>query len=133
MFLNTVHHIAIIVSDYELSRDFYVNKLGFEIIRENHRPERHDYKLDLRCGNIELEIFGNKTSDPNYVEPPKRPSYPEACGLRHLAFRVTNIEEVVKSLEEKGISCQPIRKDTFTGEKMTFFADPDGLPLELHE
>ena len=96
MFLNTVHHVAIIVSDYELSRDFYVDKLGFEIIRENHRPERHDYKLDLRCGDIELEIFGN-------------------------------------SLEEKGISCQPIRKDTFTGEKMTFFADPDGLPLELHE
>ena len=109
------------------------NKLGFEIIRENHRPERHDYKLDLRCGGIELEIFGNKTSDPNYVEPPKRPSYPEACGLRHLAFRVTNIEEVVQELEQKGISCQPIRKDTFTGEKMTFFADPDGLPLELHE
>ena len=84
-------------------------------------------------GDIELEIFGNKTSDSNYVEPPKRPSYPEACGLRHLAFRVTNIEEVVKELEQKGISCQPIRKDTFTGEKMTFFADPDGLPLELHE
>ena len=80
---------------------FYVDKLGFEIIRENHRPERHDYKLDLRCGDIELEIFGNKTSDPNYVKPPKRPSYPEACGLRHLAFRVTNIEEVVKSLEER--------------------------------
>ena len=102
MFLNTVHHVAIIVSDYDLSRDFYVNKLGFEIIRENHRPERHDYKLDLRCGGIELEIFGNKTSDPNYVEPPKRPSYPEACGLRHLAFRVTNIEEVVKEFRSKG-------------------------------
>ena len=112
---------------------FLFDKLGFEIIRENHRPERHDYKLDLRWGDIELEIFGNRTSDLDYVEPPQRPSYPEACGLRHLAFRVTNIEEVVKSLEEKGISCQPIRKDTFTGEKMTFFADPDGLPLELHE
>ena len=116
MFLNTVHHVAIIVSDYERSRDFYVNKLGFEIIRENHRPERHDYKLDLRCGSIELEIFGNKTSDPAYVEPPQRPSYPEACGLRHLAFKVSHI-----------------RRDTFTGEKMTFFDDPDGLPLELHE
>ena len=68
MFLNTVHHVAIIVSDYELSRDFYVDKLGFEIIRENHRPERHDYKLDLRCGDIELEIFGNKTSDPNNLK-----------------------------------------------------------------
>ena len=67
------------------------------------------------------------------MEPPKRLSYPEACGLRHLAFKVANIEEVVEDLEQKGISCQPIRKDTFTGEKMTFFADPDGLPLELHE
>ena len=70
---------------------------------------------------------------PAYVEPPQRPSYPEACGLRHLAFKVSHIEEVVKDLEEKGISCQPIRRDTFTGEKMTFFEDPDGLPLELHE
>lgn len=131
--MKTIHHVAIIVSDYDLSRDFYVNKLGFEIIRENHCPERHDYKLDLRCGDIELEIFGNKTSDLAYVEPQKRLSYPEACGLRHLAFKVANIEEVVESLEQKGISCQPIRKDSFTGEKMTFFADPDGLPLELHE
>lgn len=112
---------------------FLFDKLGFEIIRENHRPERHDYKLDLRCGAIELEIFGNKTNDPAYVEPPQRPSYPEACGLRHLAFKVSHIEEVVKDLEEKGISCQPIRRDTFTGEKMTFFDDSDGLPLELHE
>ena len=84
---------------------FLFDKLGFEIIRENHRPERHDYKLDLRCGDIELEIFGNKTSDLAYVEPPKRLSYPEACGLRHLAFKVANIEEVVESLEQKGISC----------------------------
>lgn len=105
MFLETIHHVAIIVSDYDLSRDFYVNKLGFEIIRENHCPERHDYKLDLRCGDIELEIFGNKTSDLAYVEPPKRLSYPEACGLRHLAFKVADIEEVVESLEQKGISC----------------------------
>ena len=72
MKLNAVHHVALIVSDYEKSRDFYVNKLGFEIIRENHRPERHDYKLDLKCGTIELEIFGNKLSDPYYVAPPKR-------------------------------------------------------------
>ena len=78
MFLKTIHHVAIIVSDYDSSRDFYVNKLGFEIIRENYRPERDDYKLDLRCGDIELEIFGNKTSDLAYVEPPKSLSYPEA-------------------------------------------------------
>ena len=133
MFLKTIHHVAIIVSDYDSSRDFYVNKLGFEIIRENYRLERHDYKLDLRCSDIELEIFGNRTSDLDYLELPKRLSYPEACGLRHLAFKVANIEEVVEALEQKGISCQPIRKDSFTGEKMTFFADPDGFPLELHE
>lgn len=117
MFLNTVHHVAIIISDYELSRDFYVNKLGFEIIRENHRPERHDYKLDLRCGDIELEIFGNKTSNPNYVEPPKRPSYPEACGLRHLAFRVTNIEEVVKELEQKIFHANRFARTVLPGKR----------------
>lgn len=133
MKLEQIHHVAIIVSDYERSRHFYVDQLGFEIIREHHRPERHDYKLDLRCGSIELEIFGNRVSDPAYQAPPKRPSYPEAAGLRHLAFRVTDIEAVVAELESLGITCEPIRTDTFTGEKMTFFQDPDGLPLELHE
>ncbi|EHI74068.1 glyoxylase [Streptococcus criceti] len=133
MNLTAIHHVAIIVSDYEKSRDFYVNQLGFEVIRENHRPERHDYKLDLRCGNAELEIFGNKPSDPAYQAPPKRLSFPEACGLRHLAFRVENIEAVVTELTSLGIESLPIRTDDFTGEKMTFFFDPDGLPLELHE
>ena len=127
MKLSAVHHVALIVSDYDKSRDFYVNKLGFEIIRENHRPKRHDYKLDLKCGSIELEIFGNKTSDPSYVAPPKRVGQPEyhmeACGLRHLAFYVENM----------GIYVQPISHDDYTGKKMTFFFDPDGLPLELHE
>ena len=133
MNLKAIHHVAIIVSDYEKSRDFYVNKLGFAVIREHHRPERHDYKLDLRCGQAELEIFGNKTTDPAYQAPPKRLSFPEACGLRHLAFRVENIKAVVKELANQGIESLPIRKDDFTGEKMTFFFDPDGLPLELHE
>lgn len=133
MNLTAIHHVAIIVSDYEKSRDFYVNQLGFEVIRENHRPERHDYKLDLRCGNAELEIFGNKPSDSAYQAPPKRLSFPEACGLRHLAFRVENIEAVVTELTSLGIESLPIRTDDFTGEKMTFFFDPDGLPLELHE
>ncbi|WP_165210989.1 VOC family protein [Streptococcus tangpeifui] len=133
MNLTTIHHVAIIVSDYEKSRDFYVNKLGFEVICENHRPERHDYKLDLRCGNAELEIFGNKTTDSAYQAPPKRLSFPEACGLRHLAFRVENIGAVVAELTSLGIESLPIRTDDFTGEKMTFFFDPDGLPLELHE
>lgn len=85
MNLNTIHHIAIIVSDYNLSKDFYVNKLGFSIIRENYRPERNDWKLDLQCGNIELEIFG-------VSNPPARVSNPEACGLRHLAFRVDDVK-----------------------------------------
>ncbi len=126
MKLNEVHHIAIIVSDYEVSRAFYVDMLGFEVIRENVRPDKDDVKLDLRLGTMELEIFGKKDS-------PKRPGYPEACGLRHLAFKVDNIEEVVAELEEKGIEVEDIRFDTFTNKKMTFFHDPDGLPLELHE
>lgn len=126
MNLNTIHHIAIIVSDYEKSRDFYVNKLGFEVIRENYRPYRDDYKLDLKLGDCELEIFSGKNNPP-------RPSYPEACGLRHLAFKVENIEDVVKELVDMGIEVEDIRLDTFTENKMTFFHDPDGLPLELHE
>lgn len=126
MKLTEIHHVAIIVSDYEKSKDFYVNKLGFEIIRENYRPARRDYKLDLRMGSCELEIFGVEN-------PPKRVTHPEACGLRHLAFAVPNVEETVKELEQLGISCEPVRVDEFTGKRMTFFADPDGLPLELHE
>lgn len=137
MNLNAIHHVALIVSDYEKSRDFYVNKLGFEIIRENHRPERHDYKLDLKCGAIELEIFGNKLSDPEYVAPPKRVGQPEyhmeACGLRHLAFYVADVDAYKAELEAMGIYVQPVRYDDYTGKKMTFFFDPDGLPLELHE
>ena len=127
MRLSRIHHVAIIVSDYAVSRDFYVNKLGFPIVRENYRPERDDWKLDLRVNeSTELEIFGVKN-------PPKRVNRPEACGLRHLAFRVDSVEETVAALEEKGIPCEPVRTDAFTGKKMTFFADPDGLPLELHE
>ena len=126
MNLTTIHHIAIIVSDYALSKDFYINKLGFSIIRENYRPERNDWKLDLQCGNIELEIFG-------VSNPPARVSNPEACGLRHLAFRVDDVETTVKELEALGIPCEAIRTDEFTGKGMTFFKDPDGLPLELHE
>lgn len=127
MQLSSIHHIAIIVSDYEVSRDFYVNKLGFTVIRENYREDKKDWKLDLRLNSTtELEIFAPK-------DPPRRPSYPEACGLRHLAFHIEDIEQTVAELSEKGINCEPIRTDTFTGKKMTFFADPDGLPLELHE
>jgi glyoxylase I family protein len=126
MNLNTIHHVAIIVSDYEKSKHFYVDLLGFQIIRENYRAARGDYKLDLELGDYELEIFGIPGS-------PKRPSYPEACGLRHLAFQVDCIEETVKELNNLGIETEPIRIDEFTDKKMTFFKDPDGLPLELHE
>ena len=127
MNLSRIHHIAIIVSDYEASKDFYVNKLGFQIIRENYRPERNDWKLDLKVNEAtELEIFGVKN-------PPARVTRPEAAGLRHLAFFTDNIEETVAELKEKGIVTEPIRVDEFSGKKFTFFADPDGLPIELHE
>lgn len=126
MNLNAIHHIAIIVSDYEKSKDFYVNKLGFSIIRENYRENKDDYKLDLKLGDVELEIFGIKNS-------PRRVSRPEACGLRHLAFKVENIEGVIKELNSKGIETEEVRIDEFTNKKMTFFRDPDDLPLELHE
>ncbi|MFS7400824.1 VOC family protein [Carnobacterium maltaromaticum] len=126
MNLQALHHVAIIVSDYQKSKEFYVDLLGFEVIRENYRPERNDHKLDLKFGNSELEIFAMPNN-------PKRVSNPEACGLRHLAFKVDAIEEVIAELVAKGIDCEPIRIDDYTNEKMTFFFDPDGLPLELHE
>jgi glyoxylase I family protein len=126
MKFDAIHHIAIITSDYEVSKHFYVNILGFDIIRENYRKERNSYKLDLKIGTSEIELF----SMPNA---PKRPSYPEACGLRHLAFRVENIEKIVEELNMNGIITETIRIDEYTGKKFTFFSDPDGLPLELHE
>jgi glyoxylase I family protein len=126
MKLNSIHHIAIIVSNYEVSKNFYVNILGLKIIRENYRKDRDSYKLDLKIGNCEIELF----SIPNA---PSRPSYPEAQGLRHLAFYVENIEDIIAELNEKGIVTEPIRLDEYTGKRFTFFNDPDGLPLELHE
>ena len=100
--------------------------MGFKILRENYREERGDYKLDLKLGECELEIFSGKNN-------PKRPSYPEACGLRHLAFKVDDIEKEVEELKALGIEVEPIRLDEITKKRMTFFQDPDGLPLELHE
>lgn len=126
MYLNTIHHIAIIVSDYKKSREFYVEKLELPIIRENYRESRDDYKLDLRVGDIELEIFGVKN-------PPPRVTNPEARGLRHLAFYVDDIVKAVEWLKEKGIETEPIRTDEYTNKRMTFFRDPDDLPIELHE
>ncbi|NMF05606.1 SMU1112c/YaeR family gloxylase I-like metalloprotein [Clostridium beijerinckii] len=126
MDINHIHHIAIIASNYEVSKNFYVNILGFKIIRENYRKDRDSYKLDLKIGNSEIELFSMPSA-------PKRPSYPEACGLRHLAFHVKDIEEAIRELNEKGIETEPIRIDEYTNRKFTFFSDPDGLPLELHE
>ena len=126
MILKRIHHVAIIVSDYQKSRAFYVDKLGFEVIRENYRPARGDYKLDLKLGDAELEIFGIPQS-------PERPNYPEARGLRHLAFQVDDVNLAVEWLKTRGIECENVRMDEFTGKRMTFFKDPDGLPLEIHE
>ena len=126
MRLERMHHVAIIVSDYQRAREFYVEKLGFPVLRENFREERGDWKLDLKFGDGELEIFAIPGAPP-------RPSYPEAQGLRHLAFRVDDVEAAVRELEARGVPCEPIRRDPYTGGRMTFFHDPDGLPLELHE
>ena len=126
MKLTKVHHIAIIGSDYERSKHFYVDLLGFQIIRANYRKDRGDYKIDLALQNMELELF-------IIPDRPARPSYPEAYGLRHLAFAVDSVEETVNELNAAGIETEPIRIDEYTNKAMTFFADPDGLPLEIHE
>ena len=126
MQLHQIHHVAVIGSDYEASRHFYVDVLGFRVVRENFREERGDWKIDLACGDAEIELF---------IIPgaPPRPSYPEARGLRHLAFRVDDIQAAVLQLKALGIECEPIRWDTYSQRQFTFFHDPDGLPLELHE
>ena len=130
--LNTIHHIAIICSDKNKAMHFYHDLLGFPVIRENNRVDRNDWKIDLLLNgdpsgdHTELELFIVPTS-------PKRPSYPEAQGLRHLAFRVASISDTVEWLAARGIECEPVRRDTYTGESMTFFHDPDGQPIEVHE
>ena len=126
MNLKKVHHIAIIGSDYEKSKHCYVDLLGFSIIRENYRPECEDYKIDLQLDDIELELFIIKNC-------PKRPSYPEAYGLRHLAFAVDSVDNAVREVNKRGIITEPIRLETYTGKRMTFCHDPDNLPLEIHE
>lgn len=127
MKLNAVHHVAIIASDYEKAKDFYVNKLGLPLVREVYRKERRDYILTLEMeGGVEVELFVMEN-------PPQRVTNPEARGLRHLAFRVADVEEAAKELNAMGIATEPLRTDPYTGGRMTFFRDPDGLPLELHE
>ena len=122
-----VHHIAIICSDYDRSKHFYVNVLGFPIIREVYRAARQSYKLDLQVGNhTQLELF-------SFPQPPQRLQFPEACGLRHLAFAVPDLDEAIADLTAKGIEIEPVRIDELTDKRFTFFKDPDNLPLELYE
>lgn len=125
--LNAIHHVAIICSDYPRSKHFYSEVLGLTIVSEYYRENRDSYKLDLALPDgSQIELF-------SFANPPARPSYPEACGLRHLAFSVTNLDDVVSKLTEQGIEVEPIRVDELTDKRFTFFADPDGLPLELYE
>lgn len=126
MKLRHIHHIAIIASDYEKTKDFYVRKLGYQVVREVYREDRADYKLDLKMGRQQLEIFVVRDA-------PKRLSYPEACGLRHLAFEVVDLDAAMKELNEKGIETEEIRFDPFSQVRMSVFKDPDGLPIEIRE
>jgi glyoxylase I family protein len=117
----------VICSDYQRSKAFYTQTLGLEVVREVERKERRSHKLDLRFPDgTQIELF-------SFPDPPRRPSYPEACGLRHLAFEVADLDEAVRALEGKGVAVEPVRVDEHTGKRFTFFADPDGLPLELYE
>ena len=127
MLFDSIDHIAIISSDYQKAKDFYVDKLGFKVKREVERKDRDDFIITLEVPNgIEIELFIEKN-------PPRRVTRPEAAGLRHLAFRVQDIEKSVEKLNKKGIETEEIRIDPQNGKRMTFFMDPDGLPLELHE
>ena len=120
------HHIAVISSDWDKARDFYMEKLGFELVKEIYRPAQKDYLRMLRLGDTVIELFIRPDA-------PARVTNPEAMGLRHLAFRVEDIVPVVEWLNSRGIETEPIREDPFNGGRFTFFKDPDGLPLELHE
>lgn len=125
--LNRIHHIAIICSDYEKSKHFYSEILGLKIISEVYREARNSYKLDLEVGDqYQIELF-------SFPEPPARPSHPEAAGLRHLAFEVDNMARAVTYMHAAGVTVESVRIDEFTGKRFTFFADPDGLPIEFYE
>jgi glyoxylase I family protein len=125
--LKSIHHAAIICSDYKTSKQFYVSILGLEIVAEQYRKDRNSFKLDLKLPNgNQLEIF-------SFPDSPDRPSYPEALCLRHLAFTVASVESFTEYLVSKNIDVEAIRVDEYTNRKYTFFRDPDGLPLELYE
>ena len=125
--INKVHHIAIICADYERSKQFYISVLGLSVTREIYRQERQSFKLDLALnGQYIIELF-------SFPEPPARVSRPEAAGLRHLAFEVTDIENTVNHLHQHSVQTEAIRTDEFTGKRFTFISDPDGLPIEFYE
>lgn len=125
--LRAIHHIALICSDYQRSRAFYSETLGLPILHEVYREARDSWKCDLQVSDgVQLELF-------SFPSPPPRPSRPEAQGLRHLAFAVVDIDAVIAVLTERGVDCEPVRVDEYTGRRFTFFADPDGLPIELYE
>jgi glyoxylase I family protein len=124
--MRAIHHIALICSDYDRSRVFYRDILRLPVIREVWRAERQSWKCDLDAGNAQIELF-------SFPAPPPRPSRPEALGLRHLAFLVDDLDAEVARLGAASVECEPIRIDEYTGQRFTFFADPDGLPLELYE
>lgn len=122
-----IHHIAIICSDYEVSKKFYTEVIGLNIIREVYREERQSYKLDLAIGDqYVIELF-------SFPDPPGRPSRPESCGLRHLAFSVENVAGKREDLIAIGVICEDIRIDEYTGKEFFFIQDPDQLPLEFYE
>lgn len=125
--LQAVHHVALIASDYQRSKRFYVEVLGLRVLAEHYREARDSWKLDLALPDgTQLELF-------SFPAPPARPSRPEACGLRHLCFAVADVAAAKQSLEAQGVAVEDIRVDEYTGKRFTFFADPDGLPLELYE
>ncbi|WP_335947529.1 MULTISPECIES: SMU1112c/YaeR family gloxylase I-like metalloprotein [Salipiger] len=125
--LTGFHHVAVICGDYARSKAFYTELLGLEIIAETYREARDSWKLDLALpGGGQIELF-------SFPSPPDRMSHPEAKGLRHLAFSVADVEDAAHRLEARGVAVEPIRTDELTGKRFTFFADPDGLPLELYE
>jgi len=127
MIVENIHHVAIIVSDYEKSKDFYVNKLGFEVIREEHRAVQNDIKLEVQLNNCMLEIFGKKDPQPNAATKPTH------CGMWHLCFHAPELEKTIAELNALGIATDPIMVNASNGKRIAFFYDPDGLPLELHE
>ncbi len=146
MLVENLHHVAIIASDYEKTKDFYVNKLGLPIIREEHRQAQRDIKLEVQLGNGMLEIFGKENPAPNpgkptqcgvwhlcFHAPDLDKGKPTQCGVWHLCFHAPDLDKTIAELHAVGIPTDPIMINASNGKRIAFFYDPDGLPLELHE